>query len=657
MSVANFLRTLVLVLTSILIGSLVSSLALAQAGGEFYGRWKTVGQLHDVQLEILFDQNQSTDAGRGYVYVTTRNPFRVNCPNSLGRLCVRLEQTQDRPIITRGVQFANGQALAAVKLPGEDVTFLIEIVRQRGGNGYRMRLYHPERGLLLDSWAQRSAHPCQSRACRAVRFSNLAEAPEKYYGPFARRSFRRSYSQYLEILSALPGRVYAGPSDNGNRFGDPGSSARAAYCGVTKGRVYRVAGGVPNSVWNGDWTIWSKAGREIGAFRTNRQVGNFEVVANAAFGGPRFGENYTARFSGEDAGPWGVTFTVRAKAASNDLRASGQMVICALDDEQQARGKIRLNGRQVEIYVRPSGTGAPVNKQADREPKRVAEKQNSSGLSFSFDLGGVILRLGEDGISLDVSPNAGGGNSAPIVDEDDLELPPIVEEIAWAPQYGGDRLTLWDHNGSTMAYESAGVRRWIWYWEPRAALEGVVERGTLLFDGRKEGGRLIGSARTFSQQCGTVNFYVEGEIGADNRSVLMRGRRPVRSTNCEVVRTAREELLFDYLARDAGQGALIGASGGYSENSLQETVFQVIGLQYGALNMRSGPGTNYAVIAKLNYDSTGILVERCIPGVSQSRWQRLSDNGRRSLISKAWCEVSFGRLTGYVYGKYLGPAR
>ena len=56
------------------------------------------------------------------------------------------------------------------------------------------------------------------------------------------------------------------------------------------------------------------------------------------------------------------------------------------------------------------------------------------------------------------------------------------------------------------------------------------------------------------------------------------------------------------------------------------------------LNVRSGPGTKYAVVAELRHDATNVTVTDC---------QKIGSNRYR------WCAVSNGTISGWAYGKYL----
>lgn len=119
--------------------------------------------------------------------------------------------------------------------------------------------------------------------------------------------------------------------------------------------------------------------------------------------------------------------------------------------------------------------------------------------------------------------------------------------VEWAPRFGGSKITLWDHNGSQMAWESKGAQRWIWYFKPRAALLAAgIAPGTLLFDGEMSGGVLSGTARRFSQNCGTLEYAVSDR--PEGTRVVLEGAYQQRDENCQPTGQRQDKLVFDYKA-------------------------------------------------------------------------------------------------------------
>ena len=73
-----------------------------------------------------------------------------------------------------------------------------------------------------------------------------------------------------------------------------------------------------------------------------------------------------------------------------------------------------------------------------------------------------------------------------------------------------------------------------------------VRRGTLLFDGRKDGDTYSGRSRIFNTKCGTIPYDVSGTVSADQRRVEMTGQRPVLDDSCRVTRTETDVLVFEF---------------------------------------------------------------------------------------------------------------
>ncbi|MBJ3785449.1 hypothetical protein [Devosia sediminis] len=100
-----------------------------------------------------------------------------------------------------------------------------------------------------------------------------------------------------------------------------------------------------------------------------------------------------------------------------------------------------------------------------------------------------------------------------------------------------------DHNGSLMWHDAAqGV---LYYDRPKASLDGLVERGTVLFQGAPwsfEGEfSMSGTAYTFRKGCAPAPYHVEGGLvpGADPSMpdrIVLRGASPKREQGgCAVV--------------------------------------------------------------------------------------------------------------------------
>lgn len=107
----------------------------------------------------------------------------------------------------------------------------------------------------------------------------------------------------------------------------------------------------------------------------------------------------------------------------------------------------------------------------------------------------------------------------------------------------------WDHNGSLMRLEAQGNKRWFYYETPRSVLRKAgVRRGTLLFNGIKDGNWYLGTARVYSKFCpgAPLEYSVEGPVRGDQLQVTMRGRRKVFSQCQPTGRTKSDKLVFTY---------------------------------------------------------------------------------------------------------------
>ena len=107
----------------------------------------------------------------------------------------------------------------------------------------------------------------------------------------------------------------------------------------------------------------------------------------------------------------------------------------------------------------------------------------------------------------------------------------------------------WNHNGSIMRLVANGSRRAFYYEQPRDVLRRAgVTRGTLLFDGRKNGNSYSGTARRFSRFCpgNPLEYAVSGPVRADQLQVTLFGTRDVYS-QCQYTGTVEtDRLVFTY---------------------------------------------------------------------------------------------------------------
>ncbi|MEM9332307.1 MAG: hypothetical protein AAGA53_13345 [Pseudomonadota bacterium] len=108
----------------------------------------------------------------------------------------------------------------------------------------------------------------------------------------------------------------------------------------------------------------------------------------------------------------------------------------------------------------------------------------------------------------------------------------------------------WDHNGSLMRLKASGNQRWLYYENPRQVLKNAgVRRGTLLFDGQKNGNWYSGTARRFSKFCpgNPLEYYVEGPVRSDQLQVTVRGTRDVHNRCQPTGQIASDVLVFTYV--------------------------------------------------------------------------------------------------------------
>lgn len=107
----------------------------------------------------------------------------------------------------------------------------------------------------------------------------------------------------------------------------------------------------------------------------------------------------------------------------------------------------------------------------------------------------------------------------------------------------------WDHNGSLMRLQAQGNQRWLSYEVPRDVLrQAGVQRGTLLFNGVKNGNWYSGTARVFSKFCpgSPLEYYVEGPVRGDQLQVTVSGTREVFNQCRPTGRYTSDTLVFTF---------------------------------------------------------------------------------------------------------------
>jgi len=109
---------------------------------------------------------------------------------------------------------------------------------------------------------------------------------------------------------------------------------------------------------------------------------------------------------------------------------------------------------------------------------------------------------------------------------------------------------LWEHNGSLMRLVATGASRKFFYESPRQGLGEVgIEKGSLLFEGTKNGDNYAGTAYVYSRRCGRIGFAVSGPVAPDQRSVTVYGQAPIRAENCLPGGYRNETLSFTFLGQ------------------------------------------------------------------------------------------------------------
>ena len=107
----------------------------------------------------------------------------------------------------------------------------------------------------------------------------------------------------------------------------------------------------------------------------------------------------------------------------------------------------------------------------------------------------------------------------------------------------------WNHNGSLMRLKASGNDRWLYYENPRSVLRAAgVRKGTLLFNGRKNGNWYSGTARRFSKYCPDtpLEYFVEGPVRSDQLKVTVIGTREVYKQCQATGNFKKDTLVFTY---------------------------------------------------------------------------------------------------------------
>lgn len=151
-----------------------------------------------------------------------------------------------------------------------------------------------------------------------------------------------------------------------------------------------------------------------------------------------------------------------------------------------------------------------------------------------------------DGFYADLARAALAKGAAPAPRRDPRPQP--APEQAALPPPGGE--SLWLHNGSLMRLEAEGAARRFYYERPRAGIaQQGAARGTLLFEGRKDGDRYAGQAFIFNRRCGRFAYAVSGTVENGQKRVVMFGKAPRPGPDCAIEGYRDDTLVFEYQGR------------------------------------------------------------------------------------------------------------
>lgn len=210
-----------------------------------------------------------------------------------------------------------------------------------------------------------------------------------------------------------------------------------------------------------------------------------------------------------------------------------EYLIC--DNPELARLDRRMADLYYDLRARTPRSSRLKREQADWLAERDACRGNYGCVRSTYN-----ARIGELSARLD-----GPGGGFPPAHGRPRPVPP-------APGGPSAGQSVWDHNGSRMLWTSRGPERVVTYLEPRPGLgRAGIGDGTVLFEGRRIGDRLSGTAYTFGRGCPPAGYHVEGRVRSET-NVVLRGAAPVRQRHgCRVVgydpRSSNATLRFRYL--------------------------------------------------------------------------------------------------------------
>jgi hypothetical protein len=301
-----------------------------------------------------------------------------------------------------------------------------------------------------------------------------------------------------------------------------------------------------------------------------------------------------------------------------------------------------LDGEYCEITARENGN-ASLTLQPDVSAGGVALDRTAPGDTMPVSMGSRAIWFYDANTPLNTLAPEG---EAPLPVAQTLSRHFDTAVSDWAPRFGGTKISLWNHNGSQMAWESRGQDRWIWYYRPRDGLRSAgVTEGTLLFEGKLKAGVLWGQGRRFSSTCPDNLYPLAGEV--KGTKVVLTGKYRRRNPDCTAGDARNDRLEFEFIATAPVQS-------GAPDGTAPADLMRITGVRTG-LNFRAGPQGSAVKILELPADLSGIQLQSCVPGISALVWQTATPNQQSRMLSENWCSLVYRGRVGYVSGKFLTP--
>lgn len=112
--------------------------------------------------------------------------------------------------------------------------------------------------------------------------------------------------------------------------------------------------------------------------------------------------------------------------------------------------------------------------------------------------------------------------------------------------------SFWNHNGSVMRLVDNNNERTFIYEKPSQKMRNTgVQKGTVLFDGHKNGDMYFGTSNVFSKNCfHDMTYKVSGHVYSGPKVVLTGKREQYDTSNnkCEPTgRIVTDKLVFTYM--------------------------------------------------------------------------------------------------------------